>query len=237
MVSFVGLFVWLNFGYSCNCKCLIWFWFHIIEWIQPHIFTPGLRTSTTNPCKKSRTGSHQSADIHIDIYFPVCLSFLLLTLSSYFFFIMFLLFSIPLFWLVFYLLPFFYHTLFFQNVKFCSRTIPVFLYVRLCHVPRDSGLLPNEKIRIQTLYCQMKHGRRGPTDRRLNIYVPLNINILSHKHFIIGVLFYNWFTKYLRCFAFSAPNNYLFFFHAYITKYLQDLLPIRYLNYEIFIFY
>ena len=35
--------------------------------------------------------------------------------------------------------------LFFQNVKFCSRTIPVFLYVQLCHVPRDSGLLPNEK--------------------------------------------------------------------------------------------
>ena len=30
-------------------------------------------------------------------------------------------------------------------MKFCSRTIPVFLYVRLCHVPRDSRLLPNEK--------------------------------------------------------------------------------------------
>ena len=34
---------------------------------------------------------------------------------------------------------------FFQNVKFCSREIPVFLDVRLCHVGRDSGLLPNEK--------------------------------------------------------------------------------------------
>ena len=35
--------------------------------------------------------------------------------------------------------------LFFQNVKFCSRRIPVFLDVRLCHVPRDSGLLSTEK--------------------------------------------------------------------------------------------
>ena len=35
--------------------------------------------------------------------------------------------------------------LFFQNVKFCSRRIPVFLDVRLCHVPGDSGLLPTEK--------------------------------------------------------------------------------------------
>ena len=35
--------------------------------------------------------------------------------------------------------------LFFQNVKFGSRRIPVFLDVRLCHVPRDCGLLPNEK--------------------------------------------------------------------------------------------
>ena len=35
--------------------------------------------------------------------------------------------------------------LFFQNVKFCSRGIPVFLDVRLCHEPRDSGLLPTEK--------------------------------------------------------------------------------------------
>ena len=43
------------------------------------------------------------------------------------------------------LLYFLYVLLFFQNVKFCSRMIPVFLYVRLWHVSRDSGLLPNEK--------------------------------------------------------------------------------------------
>ena len=35
----------------------------------------------------------------------------------------------------------------------------------------------------------------GPTDMRLNIYVPLNINTLSHKHFIIGVLFIRPFEK------------------------------------------
>ena len=80
--------------------------------------------------------------------------------------------------------------LFFQNVKFCSRRIPVFLDVRLCHVPMESHSASKRKIRIQTLYCLMKHGRGGPTDRRLNIYVRLNINTLSHKHFIIGVLFY-----------------------------------------------
>ena len=33
----------------------------------------------------------------------------------------------------------------------------------------------------------------------------------------------------------QLPN--LFFSHAYITKYLHDLLPIRCLNYETFIFY
>ena len=33
----------------------------------------------------------------------------------------------------------------------------------------------------------------------------------------------------------QLPN--LFFWHAYITKYLHDLLPIRCLNYETFIFY
>ena len=32
---------------------------------------------------------------------------------------------------------------FFQNVKFCSRKIPLFLYVRLCHVLHDSGLGPD----------------------------------------------------------------------------------------------
>ena len=45
---------------------------------------------------------------------------------------------------------------------------------------------------LSHVYCLMKHGRGGSTlDRRLNIYVRLNINTLSHKHFIIGVLFYN----------------------------------------------
>ena len=38
---------------------------------------------------KSRTGPHQSANIHIGIYFPPFLSFLLPTLSSFSFFIMF----------------------------------------------------------------------------------------------------------------------------------------------------
>ena len=33
--------------------------------------------------------------------------------------------------------------LFFQNVKFCSRKIPLFLNVRLCHVLHDSGLGPD----------------------------------------------------------------------------------------------
>ena len=33
--------------------------------------------------------------------------------------------------------------LFFQNVKFYSRKIPLFLFVRLCHVLRDSGLGPD----------------------------------------------------------------------------------------------
>ena len=90
-------------------------------------------------------------------------------------------------------------------------------------VPRSK-----QKIRIQTLNCQMKHGRRGPTDRRFNIYVHLNINILS-QNFMICVLFYNWFTTYFRCSclfgAEQLPN--LFFCRAYITKYLHDLLPIR----------
>ena len=36
-------------------------------------------------------------------------------------------------------------SLFFQNVKFCSRKIPLLLDVRLSHVLRDSGLLPIEK--------------------------------------------------------------------------------------------
>ena len=44
--------------------------------------------------------------------------------------------------------------LFFQNVKFCSRRIPVFLDVRLCHVPRDSGLLPNEKYEYKLFIAQ-----------------------------------------------------------------------------------
>ena len=38
--------------------------------------------------------------------------------------------------------------LLFQNVKFCSRKIPLFLDVRPCcviDVLRDSGLFPNEK--------------------------------------------------------------------------------------------
>ena len=35
---------------------------------------------------KTRTGPHQSADIHIGVYFPLFLSFLLPTLSSWFFF-------------------------------------------------------------------------------------------------------------------------------------------------------
>ena len=35
--------------------------------------------------------------------------------------------------------------LFYQNVMFCSRKIPLFLDMRMCHVLRDSGLLPNEK--------------------------------------------------------------------------------------------
>ena len=33
--------------------------------------------------------------------------------------------------------------LFFQNVKFCSRKIPLFLYMRLCPVLYDSGLGPD----------------------------------------------------------------------------------------------
>ena len=46
---------------------------------------------------------------------------------------------------------------------------------------------------LSHVYCLiiMKHGRGGSTDRRLNIYVRLNINTFSQKHFIIGVLFYN----------------------------------------------
>ena len=32
---------------------------------------------------------------------------------------------------------------FFQNVKFCSRKIFLFLYVRLCPVLHDSGLGPD----------------------------------------------------------------------------------------------
>ena len=66
---------------------------------------------------------------------------------------------------------------------------------------------------------QDPQGRGGPTDRRLNIYVPLNINTLSHKHFIIGVLFYNWFTTYFRCFLpFQRRTiTYFFFFFAMLT--------------------
>ena len=67
-------------------------------------------------------------------------------------------------------------------------------------------------------------GGGGPTDRRLNIYVPLNINTLSHKYFIIGVLFYNWFTTYSRSF--------LPFRRRTITYFLFYFLPC--LHYQIF---
>ena len=56
--------------------------------------------------------------------------------------------------------------------------------IRLLHIKFSSCF-------FSRVYCLMKHGRGGSTDRRLNIYVRLNINTLSHKHFIIGVLFYN----------------------------------------------
>ena len=78
--------------------------------------------------------------------------------------------------------------LFFQNVKFCSRGIPVFLDVRLCHVPRDSNCFQPKNTNTNSLLPN-EHGRGGPTDRGLSIYVRLNINKLSHKHFLIGVLF------------------------------------------------
>ena len=39
--------------------------------------------------------------------------------------------------------------LFFQNMKFCSLKIHLFLDVRLCHVLRDSGLLPSKKYEYQ----------------------------------------------------------------------------------------
>ena len=84
----------------------------------------------------------------------------------------------------------------------------------------------------------MKHGR-GPTDRILNIYVPLNVNILSHKHFIIGVLciidLQHISVAFCLFGAEQLPN--LIFCYAYITKYLHDLLPIRCLDYETLIFY
>ena len=39
--------------------------------------------------------------------------------------------------------------LFFQNVKFCSRKIPLFHDVRLCHVLHDYSLLPSEKYKYE----------------------------------------------------------------------------------------
>ena len=95
---------------------------------------------------KNRTGPDRFADIHIGIYFPLCLSFLLPTLSHCFFFIMFLFFY-PFFscyfltcnffsttLLLFFLLPFFV-LLFFRGkivpffpVPFSpSRLLPIFL--------------------------------------------------------------------------------------------------------------
>ena len=66
---------------------------------------------------KNRTGPHQSADIHIGIYFPLFLFFLLPTLSSCFFFYH-VSFFIPIFLLLFYLLLFFQHTVTFFPVNF-----------------------------------------------------------------------------------------------------------------------
>ena len=40
---------------------------------------------------------------------------------------------------------------FFQNVKFCSRKIPLFLYVRLCHVLHDSRSGPRFNNKDDTL--------------------------------------------------------------------------------------
>ena len=67
------------------------------------------------------------------------------------------------------------------------------------------ALLPNEKYEYELFiaYCS----RGGPTDRRLNIYVRLNINTLSHKHFIIGVLCYNCFTTSFRGFFSSGDKQ------------------------------
>ena len=41
--------------------------------------------------------------------------------------------------------------LFFRNVKFFSRKIPLFLGVQLCHILCDSGLLPSEKYEYELI--------------------------------------------------------------------------------------
>ena len=109
---------------------------------------------------------------------------------------------------------------------------PLRFFVRLSRCQQCvCGFVPRSKrkIRIQTLNCQMKHGRRGPTDKRFNIYVHLNINTLSHKtlqsvsFFIIDLQHIS--VAFCLFGAEQLPN--LFFCHAYITKYLHDMLPIR----------
>ena len=88
------------------------------------------------------------------------------------------------------------------------------------------ALLPNEKYEYELFiaYSIQYDSRGGPTDRRLNIYVRLNINTLSHKHFIIGVLWYNCFTTSSGGFfpsgakQLTLPNFILFAILTYIWR-------------------
>ena len=81
---------------------------------------------------KNRTGPHQSADIHIGICFPLFLSFLLPTLSSCFFFIMFL--FIPVTFLTVTFFPphcYFFPVTFFLLLFFRGKIVTFFLFLYL----------------------------------------------------------------------------------------------------------
>ena len=84
------------------------------------------------------------------------------------------------------------------------------------HLYIESGPCFQTKYTNTNSLLPVAYSHGGPTDRRLNIYVRLNINTLSHKHFIIGVLCYNCFTTSSRGFfpsgakQLTLPNFILF---------------------------